>query len=229
MRGASTSDDGLAGDDELVALGGAVAAGAGIVVTQRLGVSTTASPRINTDEQAVAWRRIVEYVHAKGALIAARIGTAGAVVGAVEEAVQRAAFAGFDLLLLDPASDGGDDRASVEHLPAMVAAARGAWRARGPIAAWVHDRPGTRAAVVGHAAQLVRAGATLLWVTSSGDATMAGARLPAAPLADRLRNELRIATCVDGGEALLPDLDAAVAAGRADLVVVTRPPAGLRR
>jgi anthraniloyl-CoA monooxygenase len=229
MRGASTSDDGLAGDDELVALGAAVAAGAGIVVTQRLGVSTTSSPRINTDEQAVAWRRIVEYVHAKGALIAARVGTAGAVIGAVEEAVQRAAFAGFDLLLLDPAADNGDDRASIEHLPAVVAAARGVWRPRGPIAACVHDRPGTRAAVFGHAAQLARAGATLLWVTSSGDATMAGARLPAAPLADRLRNELRIATCVDGGEALLPDLDAAIAAGRADLAVVTRTPAGLRR
>jgi anthraniloyl-CoA monooxygenase len=229
LRGGSTSDDGLAGDDELVALGGAVAAGAGIVVTQRLGVSTTASPRINTDEQAVAWRRVVEYVHAKGALIAARIGTAGAVVGAVEEAVQRAAFAGFDLLLLDPAADNGDGRASVEHLPAMVAAARGKWRPRGPIAACVHDRPGTRAAIYGHAAQLARAGATLLWVSSSGDATMAGARLPAAPLADRLRNELGIATCVDGGDALLPDLDAAIAAGRADLVVVTRTPAGLRR
>jgi anthraniloyl-CoA monooxygenase len=229
VRGGMTSDDGLAGDDELVALGAAITAGAGVVVTPRLGVSTTASPRINTDEQAVAWRRVVEYVHAKGGLIAARIGTAGAVVGAVEEAVQRAAFAGFDLLLLDPAADNGDDRSSIEHLPAMVAAARTRWRAKGPIAACVHDRPATRAAVVGHAAQLVRAGATLLWVTSSGDATMAGARLPAAPLADRLRNELHVATAVDGGEAVLPDLDAAVAAGRADLVIVARPPAGLRQ
>ncbi len=228
MRGSTTSDDGLAGDDELVALGGAVAAGAGIVVTPLLGVSTISSPRINTDEQAVAWRRVVEYIHAKGGLIAARIGTAGAVVGAVEEAVQRASFAGFDLLLLDPSADNGDDRASVEHLPAMVAAARTRWRTKGPIAACVHDRPTTRAAVVGHAAQLVRAGATLLWVTSSGDALMAGARLPAAPLADRLRNELHVATVVDGGEALLPDLDAAIAAGRADLVAVTRPPAGMR-
>src|SRR6185436_1151646 len=87
LRGGTTSDDGLAGDDELVALGGAVAAGAGMVVTQLLGVSTTSSPRINTDEQAVAWRRVVDYIHAKGGLIAARIGTAGAVVGAVEEAV----------------------------------------------------------------------------------------------------------------------------------------------
>jgi hypothetical protein len=55
---------------------------------------------------------------------------------------------------------------------------------------------------------------------------MAGARLPAAPLADRLRNELDVATAVDGGDALLPDLDAAIAAGRADLVVLHRMPAG---
>ena len=54
-------------------------------------------------------------------------------------------------------------------------------------------------------------------------------RLPAAPLADRLRNELSVATAVDGGDALLPDLDAAIAAGRADLVVVSSLPAGARR
>jgi len=216
---------GLAGDDELVALGGAASAGAGLVVTPRLASSVAwikgeLAPRINTDEQAVAWKRVVEYVHGKGALIAARIGTAGAVVGALEEAVQRAAFADFDLLLLDP----GDDPAAIEHLPALVAAARTKWRAKGWIAAAVHDRPTTRAAVIGHTAQLIRAGANLLWVSSAGDALMAGARLPAAPLADRLRNELSIATAVEAGEALLPDLDAAVGAGRADLVVVGRMP-----
>ena len=109
----------------------------------------------------------------------------------------------------------------------MVETARRAWRPSGWIAACVHDRPTTRAAVVGHAAQLVRASANLLWITSAGDITMAGARLPAAPLADRLRNELNVATAVDGGEALLPDLDAAVAAGRADLVVVEKMPSGV--
>jgi anthraniloyl-CoA monooxygenase len=216
--------DGLAGDDELVALGG-VATAAGLVVTPPIPVTVGPSPRINTDEQAVAWRRIVEYVHNKGALIVARIATAGAVPGALEAAVQRAAFADFDLLLLDP----GPDVAAVEHLPAMIAAARTKWRARGFIAAAIHDRPNARAAVVGHAAQLVRAGANLLWVTSAGDAQMAGARLPAAPLADRLRNELAVATAVDGADAVLPDLDAAIAAGRADLVVVGRTPSGSRR
>src|SRR5690606_9797403 len=223
--------EGLAGDDELVALGGAAATGAGLVVTPPIPVTVGPSPRINTDEQAVAWRRIVEFVHGKGALIVARIVTAGAVPGALEAAVQRATFADFDLLLLDPgigpgAGHGsldlgpGGDVAAIEHLPAMVAAARTKWRPRGIIAAAVHDRPTARAAVVAYAAQLQRAGANMLWVTSAGDAAMAGARLPAAPLADRLRNELGIATAVDGADALLPDLHAAIAAGRADLVVV---------
>jgi 2,4-dienoyl-CoA reductase-like NADH-dependent reductase (Old Yellow Enzyme family) len=203
----------LAGDDELVALGGAAGAGAGLVVTPPIGVAAGGT-RLNTDEQAVAWAKIVEYVHGKGAAVVARLATNGAVLGAVESAVQRAAFAGFDVLLLDPCGD----VAATEHLPAMVAAARGKFR--GWVAAAVHDRP----AVMGHAAQLVRAGASLLWVTGAGDITMAGARLPAAPLADRLRNELHVATCVDGAEALLPDLDAAIAAGRADLVVVRHVP-----
>jgi 2,4-dienoyl-CoA reductase-like NADH-dependent reductase (Old Yellow Enzyme family) len=222
---ARASRDALAGDDELVALGAAATAGAGVVVTPRIPiVGGDAAARINTDEQAVAWKRIVEYVHGKGARIVARIATGGAVPGALEEAVQRAAFADFDLLLLDP----GADPTIIEQLPAMVAAARGKWRTRGWIAAAIHDKPTTRAAVVGHAAQLIRAGANLLWVSSAGDALMAGARLPAAPLADRLRNELGIATCVEAGEALLPDLDAAVGAGRADLVTVDRIPAGMR-
>ncbi len=217
--------EGLAGDEELVALGAAATAGVGLVVTPPIPVTVGETPRINTDEQAVAWRRIVDYVHGKRALIVARIATAGAVPGALEAAIQRAAFADFDLVLLDP----GHDAAAIEHLPAMVAAARSRWRPRGFIAAAVHDRPTARAAVVGHAAQLVRAGANMLWVTSAGDANMAGARLPAAPLADRLRNELDVATAVDGADAVLPDLDAAIAAGRADLVVVAQMPHGAVR
>jgi anthraniloyl-CoA monooxygenase len=215
--------DSIAGDDELVLLGAAASSSPGLVVTPPMAIVGPSSPRINTDDQAVAWRRVVDYVHGKGALIVARLATAGAVPGALEAAVQRASFAGFDLLLLDP----GHEAPHIEHLPAMVETARRAWRPTGWIAACVHDRPATRAAVVGHAAQLVRASANLLWITSAGDITMAGARLPAAPLADRLRNELNVATAVDGGEALLPDLDAAVAAGRADLVVVEKMPPGV--
>ena len=212
--------DGVAGDDELASLEAAADSGAGTIVTPAIPITVGPSPRINTEEQAAAWKRVVNYVHGKHVLVVARLLTTGAVVGALEGAVERAVSAGFDLLLLDP----GADEAAIEHLPAMVAAARAKWRTGGWIAAAVHDRAHAHVAVVGHAAQLVRAGANVLWVTSSGDETMAGARLPAAPLADRLRNELRIATAVDGADAQLADLDAAIGAGRADLVVVERLP-----
>jgi anthraniloyl-CoA monooxygenase len=214
----------IAGDEELVALGGAATAGAGLVVTPAIPIVGGAAPRINTDEQAVAWARIAEFVHGKGARFVARIATSGAVAGALESAIQRAAFAGFDLVLLDP----GTDPVAAEHLPGMVQAARASWRAGGWIGACVNDRPAARMTVVAAAAQLVRAGANLLWVTAAGEAS--NARLPAAPLADRLRNELGVATAVVADPATsLPDLDAAIGAGRADLVVVDRVPAGFHR
>jgi anthraniloyl-CoA monooxygenase len=210
----------VVGDEELVALGAAASAGAGLVVTPAIAIA-----ELSRDEQAVAWARVVEFVHGKRALAVARLVTARSDPKALAEAVQRAGFAGFDLLVLDPA----DDELAIEHLPAMVQAARAKWRTGGWIAAAVHDRPGVRVTVIGHAAQLQRAGAQLLWVTSAGDAHLAGARLPAAPLADRLRNELGIATAVDGGNAVISDLDAAIAAGRADVVVTERVPAGFSR
>jgi len=222
----------LANDDDLVTMG-SVAAIAGLVVTPAISITATpfSGPRINTDEQAVAWRRIVEFVHAKGAIVVARIATSGAVPGALEAAVQRAAFAEFDLLLLDPGAGApGVNDVAIELLPGMVQAARACWPASRVIAAWLHDRPATRASVVGHATQLVRAGATQLWISSTGDTQMAGARLPAAPLADRLRNELHVATAiVADSTASLPDLDAAIAAGRADLVVTSQLPGGFAR
>ncbi|MDQ3336861.1 MAG: FAD-dependent monooxygenase [Myxococcota bacterium] len=192
-------------DDLFVALGAAAAEGAGIVATPPL-----RSEMLESDDSAVAWRRIIDYVHGKGALIAARV------IMPTERALERLAFAGFDLVVLDP---DGDERA-IELLPAAIADARAklgdTW-----LGAVVDDRRTARVAVVGHAAQLVRAGASLLWVTARGDGN---ARLPAAPMADRLRNELDVATCVEADDASLSDLDAAVAAGRADLVVVTKMP-----
>jgi anthraniloyl-CoA monooxygenase len=233
---------GAALDHQLVALGGAALAGAGLVVTPAMTIAAPAAgaPSLGDDDRAAGWRRVVDYVHAQRALIVARLdvraapdATAGAASGAASPgallaSVQRAAGAGFDLLLLDPC----DDPAAIEALPAQLAAARTAWRAGGWIAAAVHDRPATRAAVIGHAAQVVRAGADLLWVSAPAGALGGhGARLPAAPLADRLRNELAVATAIEieiKGDAGLPDLDAAIAAGRADLVVVGRLPDGAR-
>ncbi len=116
----------------------------------------------------------------------------------------------------------------------MIQIARSRWTRGRWIAAWIHDRPHAgphaRANVLGTCTQLVRAGCDQLWVQSAGDARMAGARLPAAPLADRLRNELAISTAVVAdATASLPDLDASIAAGRADLVVVAAMPGGFLR
>ena len=182
-------------------------AAAGVVVTPLVDQRALATPRCRHD---------VEQVHAAGGLVAARIDAAPHRQLEVGAAVAAAAAAGFDVVLLDP----GPDPAAIEHLPACVQAARAAWREAGWIAALVEDRPTARAAVVSYAAQLVRAGANLLWVASAGDEAMAGARLPAAPLADRLRNELGVATAIVAGAAARADLDAAIAAGRADLVMI---------
>jgi len=189
-----------------------VASGAGLVVLAGL------------DDPALC-AQLVDRVHERGALAVARIELGASALDAVAAGVARAASAGFDVLLLDP----GAQAAAIEALPAAIATARAAWRPGGWIAAVIHDRPGTRAAVIGHAAQVVRAGADLLWVTAPGDSLLThGARLPAAPLADRLRNELGVATAIECGDALLPDLDAAIAAGRADVVVVGKLPEGTR-
>jgi anthraniloyl-CoA monooxygenase len=215
-------------DHQLVALGGAALAGAGLVVTAGLplGQAGSPSPGLDDDDQTVAWRRVVDYVHARGALIVARLELPLASPGALAAGVQRAAFAGFDVILLDPCGDA----AAAEALPAAITRARAVWRTGGWIAAGIHDRPTTRAAVIDHAAQVVRAGADLLWVSAPSDSPRAhGARLAAAPLADRLRNELAVATAIESGDGLLPDLDAAIAAGRADLIVVGRLPDGARR
>jgi anthraniloyl-CoA monooxygenase len=101
-----------------------------------------------------------------------------------------------DVLLLDP----GEDPLAIEQLPGMVHAARAAWRPTGWIAAVV------RTQVIGHAAQLRRAGAQLLWCTSTS-------------LADRLRNELGVAIALERAPGDRLDPDATIGANRADLIV----------
>jgi hypothetical protein len=212
------------GAQQLIA---AAADGAGLVVTAGMPL---------VDGRADEMMTVVDQLHRLGALSIARLELAGAQLDRLAGAVRTVAAAGFDVLLLDP-GDGAASTAdsvvgstSLEALPAAVAAAREAWRSGGWIAAVVHDRPTARAAVMAYAAQLVRAGADLLWVSAPDDGPRTqGARLPAAPLADRLRNELGVATAIECGDALLPDLEAAIAAGRADLIVVNRLPDGVRR
>ena len=208
-------------------LADAALAGAGVVVTAGIPLAETGAPApgLRDDAEAAAWRRVADRVHDGGALIAARIALPLAPPGALVAAVARAAVAGFDLILLDPC----DDAEAIEALPSAIATARTAWRTGGWIAAAIHDRP----AVIGHAAQVVRAGAELLWISAAGPrgdaAGSHGARLPAAPLADRLRNELGVATAIECGDARLADLDAAIAAGRADLIAVATLPDRARR
>jgi 2-polyprenyl-6-methoxyphenol hydroxylase-like FAD-dependent oxidoreductase len=224
----------------IAAFEGAALAGAGIVVAAGITLDTArpsgreragmpgahgVTGGVPARDECSAWSAIVDRAHDGGALIVARLEVGAGAPDAVAVAVARAASAGFDMILLDP----GTQAAALEALPTAITTARTVWRVGGWIAAVVRDRPATRAAVIGHAAQLVRAGADLLWVSAPSDSPLAhGARLPAAPLADRLRNELEVATAIECGDALLPDLDAAIAAGRADLVVVARAPEGAR-
>jgi hypothetical protein len=247
-----------AGPGAAAALIEAARAGAGLVVTPALTIGAEGSPPtelpgIGNDQDALAWKPTVEQVRAHGALIVARIALPADALhheDRLASATELAALVGFDVVLLDPYAparpgtpaapeppggepgfpEGPETLAGLEHLAAAVAETRGAFAFghRGWVAAAVRDRPRARAAVLGHAAQLVRAGADLLWISAPDDAAH-GARLAAGPLADRLRNELRVATAIESGDALLPDLDAAIGAGRADLVVVGQLPDGTRR
>jgi anthraniloyl-CoA monooxygenase len=203
---------------------GAARAPAGLVVLDALALGVGAPG--DAGDPATAWRHAVDQVHGSGARIVARLALPLAPPGGLAAAVAHAATADVDLILLDPCGDA----AAIEELPALVAAARAVWRPTGWIAAAIADRPAMRAQVIGHAAQVVRAGAQLLWVSAAtGTPAAHDARLPAAPLADRLRNELGVATAIECGDARLPDLDAAIAAGRADLVVTREYPGGGRR
>ncbi len=70
--------DSIAGDDELVLLGAAASTNPGLVVTPPMSIVGPTSPRINTDDQAVAWRRVVDYVHQNtGAKFALQLAHAG--------------------------------------------------------------------------------------------------------------------------------------------------------
>ncbi|GAA4237860.1 bifunctional salicylyl-CoA 5-hydroxylase/oxidoreductase [Actinomadura meridiana] len=75
--------DGVPGDAELLHLAGNALGGAGLVLTGMTAVSaggrvTPACPGLYTDEQAAAWRRITDVVHAQsGALIGVQLNHSG--------------------------------------------------------------------------------------------------------------------------------------------------------
>ncbi|WES63238.1 bifunctional salicylyl-CoA 5-hydroxylase/oxidoreductase [Microbacter sp. GSS18] len=95
--------DGLANDFHLVHLGSKAMGGAGLVMTEMIGTSaagriTLGCTGLYTDEQAAAWRRVVDYVHTHTpAKIGAQVGHSG------RKGSTRLMWEGID----EPLADGG--------------------------------------------------------------------------------------------------------------------------
>ncbi len=224
---AAAADGGVVGDAHLVFLGARATGGVGLVLTEPVAaVGAGPRPAIGSDEQAVAWRRVVEFVHERSP---ARIGLVlacgpAASAAATVEAARRAAFAGFDLLLLDASEasgavgDGGD--VAAEDPGPALAAVRAVWPSERPLGVRVR-RGADAGALVSRAAAWRAHGAGVIAVVP-GIAAPGGARLDAAPLADRLRNELGLAVVLEDAAATPADVDAVVAAGRCDVVALGR-------
>jgi anthraniloyl-CoA monooxygenase len=224
-------DHGIVGDAHLVFLGSRATGGVGLVVTETIAADAPppGMPGIGHDDQVVAWRRVVDFVHDRSsARIGAQIGLAAAAdatsaIRDVAEAARRAAFTGFDLLQLQLAT-GGLAGLGPDDVEAVVAAARDAWPASRPLSVRLAAGLITGDQAVALAGRLAARGVALVWVAAVADAagTSGGGRLPAAPLADRIRNEAGIATAIEGAVASASDIDAVIAAGRADLVALDR-------
>ena len=77
-----SATDGVVGDWHLVHLGAFAAGGAGLVMTEATGVVpegriSPQCPGLWMEEQAVAWSRIVDYLHGQGALVGVQLAHAG--------------------------------------------------------------------------------------------------------------------------------------------------------
>jgi anthraniloyl-CoA monooxygenase len=216
------AERGVVGDEHLVFLGARAQGGVSLLFTEPTWahpVDGGAAAAIATDEQAVAWRRVVEFIHggtqAKVALDLVIDFARPDVLEELRDATRRAAFAGFDLLQLD--LDG--DRAHALHqewLRMVVSVMRRAWPAARPLALRM-GRDGDDRALC----ESVRRWRELTPVVSvaPGDGR-SGRRLDAAPLADRLRHEAQVAVILEGPRGRADDVDAVLAAGRCDLVAL---------
>jgi anthraniloyl-CoA monooxygenase len=222
------ADGGVVGDGHLVFLGGRATGGVGLVMTETVAAGPGApagTPGIGGDEQLVAWRRVVDFVHERssariGVQLGVWHGDASALLG---EAAQRAAFAGFDLVQLQTAA-GALAHAEAPAILAAAAAMRAAWPADRPLSVRLNAGARTADQAVALARSLAGAGVDLIWIAATGEAAdgEAAGRLPAAPLADRIRNEVGIATAIEGAVASSADVDAVIAAARCDLVALDR-------
>jgi anthraniloyl-CoA monooxygenase len=221
------AEGGVVGDAHLVFLGGRATGGVGLVMTETVAAGQGApagTPMITSDDQVVAWKRVVEFVHDRSAAkIGVQLGAWDGDAAALADAAQRAAFAGFDLCQIQTGT-GGLAGAGAEAIVAAVRAVRASWPADRPLS--VRLVAGARPAddAVALAARLRDAGVSLVWIAAVGEAVGAdgGGRLPAAPLADRIRNEIGIATAIEGAVASSADVDAVIAAARCDLVALDR-------
>jgi anthraniloyl-CoA monooxygenase len=221
-------DGGVIGDAHLVFLGSRASGGVGLLMTETIAAADPPAgvPGIAHDDQVVAWRRVVEFIHDRSpAKIGAQIGCFGpadAVHAELAEAARRAAFAGFDLLQLQ-LGVGTLAALSADEIEAAVAATRAAWPAERPLAVRVVAGAQPHEDAVALARRLAARGVELVWIAPVAEAAGGdGSRLPAAPLADRIRNEAGVATVIEGAVASSSDIDAVIAAGRCDLVALDR-------
>ena len=212
---------GVVGDAHLVFLGARATGGAGFLMTEPVRAELSGGvdlPAIVTDEQVVAWRRVVDFVHEQSR---ATIGLhmAGAGVEALVAASQRGAFAGFDALTLDLV-EGALHDADAASLQQAIEAVRQAWPRERPFGVRV-ARGSDDVGMTRWVGALVKSGVGMV-VVSPGGGRREGARLDAAPLADRMRNELGVATIIEDATATPADVDAVIAAGRCDMVALGR-------
>ncbi len=243
------AEAGVVGDAHLVFLGSRASGGVGLVMTETIAAAPAGAPArapgIVTDDQTVAWRRVVDFVHAGDGEASRRHPRIGAQLGGfvadgaaadparlgdeLAEAARRAAFVGFDLLSLQLGV--GQLARWLEAgahalLGAAVARVRAAWPASRPFGVRVVDGVAPREAIVTAVDALRGHGLDLVWVGAVREAAASATpptRSGAAPLADQLRNELGLPTVVEGVSALTADIDALIAAGRCDLVALGRP------
>lgn len=204
-RQPSPTAKGVHGDEHLAELGAAARTGAGLVLTPPIHLGAGSGPGIQTDEEVVAWSRIVDFIHDR---TAARC---GAVIAPCKDsamlvdAATRAAHANFDLLIVD---------VTLPETRVAVVAVGVAWPSDRGLGIRVSAAANDDAVVA--AQRALAAGHTLCWVASEGDDRAAVA------LADRIRFEVGIATAVGLHQQSSVDLDALIASGRADLVVLDR-------
>jgi hypothetical protein len=87
-----------------------------------------------------------------------------------------------------------------------------------PIAVVVDDTDEQRPTTLAYVTRLQDAGVAMICVRAQP--SPASPRVAAAPLADVVRNELHLATAILADGASLADLQACIAGGRADLIIV---------